>query len=150
MTDKQLNFLKKHLNENSLSKLKSVDNRHISSLIDTIIKTSNVEMFTKKEVKEILTPVEISTIELHINNHIETYSKIKDEKATITNVFYLLGVTYYRMEQYWFKGESNSRSYNWFFIDENYKLFDITPYDIMVEKGVYTMQGLFNLILNRW
>lgn len=149
MTEKQLNVLKKHLTEKSLDKLKRADNRQISSLIDTIIKTSNVDMFTKKSVKDVLTPLEISTIEEFVNNHIEDYSKIKDEKAVITDVLYLLGEPYYRLEQYWFKGESSSRSYNWFFIDVNYQLFTKTPYDIMVEKGIHTMQGLFDLILGR-
>jgi hypothetical protein len=96
-----------------------------------------------------LLPLEKSTIEGYVNSHIEDYSKIKDEYATITHMFELLGERYYRLEQYWFKGESSSRSYNSFFVGEDYKLYNRTEYDIMVDKDIYTMQGLFGLILCR-
>lgn len=149
MTEKQLDILKKYLIKQNLDKLKRKDNRQISSLIDVIIKTSNIDMFTSKKAKDVLISHEIIAIERGVNVNIEKYSKIKDEEATITDVFFLLGERYYRLEQYWFKGESNSRSYNWFFIDEDLQPFNKTVYDIMVEKDIYTMQGLFDLILNR-
>ena len=149
MTDKQLNVLKNNLSDESINKLIVKGNTYISKFIELIIRTNGVVLKVDRDVKDVLTPIEIKAMEEKVNKNIHLYSKITDEYATIDSAYDILGYTYFRMEQHWFKGESRSRSHNHFFVDRNGDKIKIGQYDVLIDLDIYSIQDLFDRLLKR-
>lgn len=144
MTDKQLYILKKYFSSKALERIKKMEYTDVSDLIGLIISTRGFDFkrHCEKPSKE-----QSRKLEELINSNITQYSRIHDEYCSMTDAYKIFGTskTIYRMEQKWFKGESSSPDYNWFFINEDGEKFS-GVYETLLNEGITSISQLLESV----
>lgn len=143
MTLRQEVLLRKYLTDNQIEELKRERYDVISDFIGMIISTSNYDFNKEVSIDKSIA----EKLETYVNENIEKYTRITDEKCRCTNMYVIKGfdIKVFKFQQKWFKGMSNSPSYNWFFILEDGSRYS-GVYQILFNNKIKNINQLLELL----
>lgn len=146
MTDKQRNVLADRLTEDRITKLEMMGFKRVSSFIELVLHFNKTSV---PVLKRNPTTEESKVIEEIVDANREGLGLVKDEYASVKEVRYFIGGTkWFVLDQYWFKGESNTPTHRYTLVNSNGTEKFEGIYNALFDTGIYSLTDFIEYLTN--